>query len=282
MARDMTARKYRIREARVRRAEDRPLYSGQAMQTSQDAVEVTKSEMTQYDREVIVVVNLNGGLKPIHFNIVSTGYLTQAIARIPNRLVSGILSNASSFLVLHRSMRKSGDVEFDRSFYGAETGKEQVGEMKEEYKAEKTGEVEDLSIKFGKGLAEPFAAKDEKEYMRIMIPNRDSADMTPWASFVLKASQVYENKFGKGLWAKLPTDGHITVSKSVAAGVENGKTVRNNEKRSVSVPELKSLIEFYKTKDRVSVVDQLEDMKKTAGEKVPAVKPRKKPTEIAK
>ena len=147
---------------------------------------------------------------------------------------------------------------------------------------ERTGEIEEISIKFGKGLAEPFTAKDGKEYVRIMIPNQDPADRTPWASFVLKASQVHENKFGKGLWAKLPADGYVTVSKSVAVGVENGKTVWNNEKRSVPVPELKSMVEFYKTKDKTSVVDQLGDMKKTAGEKVPAVKPRKKPTEIAK
>ncbi len=42
------------------------------------------------------------------------------------------------------------------------------------------------------------------------------------------------------------------------------------------------MVEFYKTKDRTSVVDQLGDMKKTAGEKVPAMKTRKKPAEIAK
>ena len=48
------------------------------------------------------------------------------------------------------------------------------------------------------------------------------------------------------------------------------------------VPELKSQGAFYKTKDRASVVDKLGDMKKTAGEKVSAVKPRKKPAEIAK
>ncbi len=68
-----------------------------------------------------------------------------------------------------------------------------------------------------------------------MIPNRDPDDKTPWASFVLKALQVHENKFGKGLWAKLSADEHVTVSKSVAAGVENGETVWNNEKRSVPV-----------------------------------------------
>ena len=42
------------------------------------------------------------------------------------------------------------------------------------------------------------------------------------------------------------------------------------------------MVEFYKTKDRTSVVDQLGDMKKTAGEKTTAVKMRKKPAEIAK
>ena len=47
MARDMTAKKYRIREVRVRLAEGRPLYSEQAMQTPQDAVEVMNRELAQ-------------------------------------------------------------------------------------------------------------------------------------------------------------------------------------------------------------------------------------------
>ena len=65
--------------------------------------------------------------------------------------------------------------------------------------------------------------------------------------------------------------------------VENGKTVWNNEKKSVSVPELKSMVEFYKEKGRDSVMGQLGDMKKTAGEKVQTQPARqKKRTEIAK
>ena len=141
---------------------------------------------------------------------------------------------------------------------------------------ENRAEIEELSIKFGKGLAEPFTARDGTEYMRIMIPNRDRTDTTPWASFVLKASQVHENKFGKGLWVKLPAGAHITVTKPVAVGVENGKTVWNNEKKSVSVPELKSMVEFYKEKGRDSVMGQLGDMKKTAGEKAQAQPARQK------
>ena len=75
-----------------------------------------------------------------------------------------------------------------------------------------------ISIKFGKGLAEPFTAKDGKEFMRITIPNQDPADKTPWASFVLPAKAVHENQYGKGLWAKIPAEGTTTVSKPTLQG----------------------------------------------------------------
>ena len=37
-------------------------------------------------------------------------------------------------------------------------------------------EFEELTIKFGKGLAEDFTGKDGKAYKRILIPNTDPAD----------------------------------------------------------------------------------------------------------
>ena len=333
MAKDVTAKKYRIKEVRVRLAEGSHLYSDRQMDTPDAAVEVMKKELSQYDREVLVVVNLNSHLNPINFNIVSVGDLTSTIASIPNLLVSGILSNSSSFLVLHNhpsgdltpsaediamtrrvieagnligipcvdhiivaggnsgrilSMRESGTINFNQKYPGLSAADARVGESREDYQMDKMNgtenraEIEELSIKFGKGLAEPFTARDGTEYMRIMIPNRDRTDTTPWASFVLKASQVHENKFGKGLWVKLPAGAHITVTKPVAVGVENGKTVWNNEKKSVTVPELKSMVEFYKTKGRDSVMGQLGDMKKTAGEKALAMKSKKKSAEIEK
>ena len=45
---------------------------------------------------------------------------------------------------------------------------------------------------------------------------------------------------------------------------------------------LADIIQFYKTKGRDSVMDQLGDMKKTAGEKPPAAGPKKKSAEMAK
>ena len=72
---------------------------------------------------------------------------------------------------------------------------------------------EEVTIKFGKGLAEPFQSKDGREFMKIRIPNQDPADKTPWVSFVLPAKAVHENQYGKGLWAKIPADGTIVVTK---------------------------------------------------------------------
>ena len=78
--------------------------------------------------------------------------------------------------------------------------------------------MEELTIKFSKKLCEPFTASNGREMMRIRIPNVDPADKTPWAQFVLRASQVHDNKYGKGFWAKLPVDGETLVSKPHVAG----------------------------------------------------------------
>lgn len=85
------------------------------------------------------------------------------------------------------SMREHGIVDFDPTYRGiaaeaimnvaeetgAYTGKEQNMENRTEKK------MEEISIKFGKGLAEPFTGKDGKEYMKILIPNADKEIILP-------------------------------------------------------------------------------------------------------
>jgi hypothetical protein len=62
--------------------------------------------------------------------------------------------------------------------------------------------------------------------MRILIPNQDPGDKTPWASFVLPAKAVHENQYGKGLWAKIPAEGTTVVTKPVLKGQdEQGKNI---------------------------------------------------------
>ena len=223
MAKDVTAKKYRIKEVRVRLAEGSHLYSDRQMDTPDAAVEVMKKELSQYDREVLVVVNLNSHLNPINFNIVSVGDLTSTIASIPNLLVSGILSNSSSFLVLHNhpsgdltpsaeditmtrrvieagnligipcvdhiivaggnsgrilSMRESGTINFNQKYPGLSAEDAWVGESREEYQMDKMNgtenraEIEELSIKFGKGHAhhDPQQGQDGHNTVGILCP----------------------------------------------------------------------------------------------------------------
>ena len=67
--------------------------------------------------------------------------------------------------------------------------------------------VEEITIKFAKGLVgEPFTSKSGKEFVQISIPNSDPKDSRPWQTFVLASKDVHENKFGKGMWAKIPAD----------------------------------------------------------------------------
>ena len=98
----------KMKEVRVRLTERQPLYSAVPLKTPADAVEVMSRELAKYDREVICVVNLDNRLKPINFNIVSMGSVDRAITDMPNVMKSGILSNASSFMMLHN--HPSGDI----------------------------------------------------------------------------------------------------------------------------------------------------------------------------
>ena len=104
------------------------------------------------------------------------------------------------------------------------------------------------TIKFGKGLAEDFTGKDGKAYKRILIPNTDPADHSPWASFVLPAKAVHENQYGKGLWAKIPAEGHTTVTKPERTDGIDGEIVWENRKESIPNAELKEMVEAYKTR----------------------------------
>ena len=113
-------------------------------------------------------------------------------------------------------------------------------------------EFKEITLKFGKGLVgDPFKAKDGKEYRSIKIPNKDEADKSPWASFVVRSNSVHEDQFGKGMWTKLPSEGSTTIAKPVVVGQnEKGKNVWETEKTKIPNKELKKMVEFYKERPR--------------------------------
>ena len=85
-----------------------------------------------------------------------------------------------------------------------------------------------------------------------MIPNVDPADKRAWETFVVPSNMVHDNKFGKGVWIKLPEAGTTRLSRSIRTGVgEDGKPIWGRETREVSNTELKSLLEAYKERDSV-------------------------------
>ena len=102
-----SGKQYELKEVVLRLAEGRSLYSDQAISNADAAVDVMRKELMQQDREVLCVVNLNAKMKPINFNIVSVGNLTQTVADIPFITKSAICSGASSTILLHT--HPSGD-----------------------------------------------------------------------------------------------------------------------------------------------------------------------------
>ena len=125
--------------------------------------------------------------------------------------------------------------------------KEAEEQMKKEWPID-LEEKKEVTIKFGKGLVgEPFTSKGGHQLVEVKIPNLDPADKTPWASFVISPKMIHDNKFGKGVWMKLPEDGTTKVSKPIFIGTKpDGKNVWERDVRDVPNTELKTMMENQK------------------------------------
>ena len=121
MTENAKPKRYKLKEVCIRLERGRSLYSEQPLSNPASALDVMRREMSQYDREVLCVVNMNARLQPINFNVVSVGDINTSIAAIPNILKSGLMSNASSFMLLHN--HPSGDVTPSQDDMGTAAGR---------------------------------------------------------------------------------------------------------------------------------------------------------------
>lgn len=139
-------------------------------------------------------------------------------------------------------------------------------------------EFREITLKFGKGcVGEEFQGKDGNRYKEILVPNPDKNDHRPWQTFVVKANHVHEDKFGKGMWIKLPSEGHTTLRRSVPIGEKpDGKKEWGTEKTRVANADLKKLVEAYKERPRESVKSRLSEKKAEASAKEPARREKNK------
>ena len=143
-------------------------------------------------------------------------------------------------------------------------------------------QMEEITLKFGKGcVGEEFQGKDGTKYREILVPNVDPDDKRPWQTFVVRSNHVHENQYGKGMWCKLPAEGHTTIRRSVRTGEdEAGKPLWETIKTQVPNKELKEMVEHYKTKERTSLKDKLAEKKEEL--KKPAEKTEKTAEKSAK
>ena len=94
---------YELREAKTRLVmeEHAGLYSDAPVRTAEKAVELLKKAMETNDREYLVVLNLDTGMHPLNYHIVSIGGVSNTYACIPGIFKTAILSNASYIIVAH-------------------------------------------------------------------------------------------------------------------------------------------------------------------------------------
>lgn len=78
-----------------------PLTSEEPLTSADAVVRALAKEMSDYDREVVGVINFDSKMRPINVNFVSAGTLNSSIAHPRELMKSAILSNAASMMMIH-------------------------------------------------------------------------------------------------------------------------------------------------------------------------------------
>lgn len=95
-----------LRQVGIRLIEEPPLLSPESMSSPEAAVRVLGEWLSEMDRELFCVVNLNSNLTPINMNVVSMGALNEAQVHPREVMKSAILSNAACMMLLHNHRGK--------------------------------------------------------------------------------------------------------------------------------------------------------------------------------
>ena len=91
----------KLEQVAICMVEQPPLYSKEPMNNPDAAIRVMNEFLSQMDRELFCIVNLQADLTPINMNIVSVGSLNEALINPREIFKSAILSNAHSMMLIH-------------------------------------------------------------------------------------------------------------------------------------------------------------------------------------
>ena len=106
-------------------------------------------------------------------------------------------------------------------------------------------QIEEVTLKISEGwVGNRFTSKSGKELVEVKIPNANREDKSPWPSFVTDPKRLHKNKFGTGLWMKIPKNAHTTLKRPMRIGTDSsGKGIYENRMGSIPNTELKSMID---------------------------------------
>lgn len=93
-----------LKQVGIRLVEEPPLLSPEPMNNPEAAVRVLGKWLSEMDRELFCVVNLNTNLTPINMNVVSMGALNMAYVHPRETMKSAILSNSTYLMLVHNHL----------------------------------------------------------------------------------------------------------------------------------------------------------------------------------
>lgn len=93
-----------LKQVGIRLVEEPPLLSPKPMNNPEAAVRVLGKWLSEMDRELFCVVNLNTNLTPINMNVVSMGALNMAYVHPRETMKSAILSNSAYLMLVHNHL----------------------------------------------------------------------------------------------------------------------------------------------------------------------------------
>lgn len=117
----------KLEQVAIRMVEQPPLYSNEPMNNPDVAIRVMNEFLSQMDRELFCIVNLQADLTPINMNIVSVGSLNEALINPREIFKSAILSNAHSMMLIHN--HPSGNLTPSTSDIQTTTRMQELGEL---------------------------------------------------------------------------------------------------------------------------------------------------------
>lgn len=85
----------------VRLVKDAPIFDKEPFNSPESAVRALGSVLSEFDREVLAVVNLKNDLTPVNVTFASIGTINATIAEPREIFKAAILSNASAMIVMH-------------------------------------------------------------------------------------------------------------------------------------------------------------------------------------